>query len=246
MTSSSSQAFKKIIFKAHELLVTDNSPESAIDLLKTYIENNEKDNVAINHWLGLCYLENENYDKAKEAYLTIRGFYQAGFCELLKGNHKEAVLLWDKCTDSEVRYWSQCLKTICMGKIDIEPTFLNIRNHLEADFGYLLRSGQEQFVNNILKLVDYFVNINLETYKFIGRALLHNGFENSSVGYLLKGQKLLPNDPEIYYHLGQYSQQAGAYKEALSMYKHCLLISPTYSPANDRLKEMKRNNQIIH
>jgi len=51
------------------------------------------------------------------------------------------------------------------------------------------------------------------------------------------GQKILPNDPEIYYHLGQYSQSVGALSEAKSMYKHCLLLSPSYTPAKDRLRE---------
>lgn len=244
MKTSSNQSFKKFIYKAHELLVTEKSPESAIELLTYYIENNENPPAAILHWLGLCYLENDDYTSAKEAYLKFNGFYQAGFCELLKGNIEEAKILWANCVNSEVKYWSQCLETICLGTIDKEPTFLNIRNHLEADFGYLLRAGQEEFINNILNLVDNLVDINLETYKFIGRSFLHNGYENVSVSYLLKGQKILPNDPEIYYHLGQYSQHVGAYNEAASMYKHCILMSPSYTPANDRLKEMKEQNLI--
>lgn len=243
MKSSSNQLLKKITYKAHDLLVKDRSPETAIQFLTEYIDYNENSPTNILHWLGLCYLENNDYDGAKKAYLRFDGFYQAGFCELLKGNLEEAKYLWSKCINSEVKYWSQCLETICLGSIVKEPTFLNIRNHLEADFGYLLRAGQETYINNILNLVDYFVDINLETYKFIGRALLHNGYEDVSVSYLLKGQKILPNDPEIYYHIGQYSQHVKAYGEAISMYNHCLLISPSYTPAKDRLNEMKEKNQ---
>lgn len=239
MTSSSSQVFKHTILKAHDLLVNNQDPEAAIEFLKDYIRQTDNPDRGILHWLGLCYLENKDYENARDQYLSIHQYYQAGFCELLLGNLANAKELWVKYPESEVKYWSQCLETILEGNLILVPTFLNLRNHLETDLGYLLRAKQEIFSNKILILADDLAQINLEAYKFIGRSLLHNGYEHVSVNFLIKGQKILPNDPEIYYHLGQYSQQVGAAGEAKTMFRQCLLLSPSYSPAIDRLKEMK-------
>ena len=61
--------------------------------------------------------------------------------------------------------------------------------------------------------------------------------------YPLRKCKTYNKKPCLYYHIGQYSQHVKAYGEAISMYNHCLLISPSYTPAKDRLNEMKEKNQ---
>lgn len=242
MTNTTGNHYKKIVSQAHQYLINNDLP-SAINFLNDYVNNNEED-YGISLWLGLCYLENNELEKARDLYLKLNAHYQAGFCEILKGNIAAAKGIWKFCSNSEVKHWSICLETLLEGVLVAFPTFLNLRNHLEADLGYLLRSKQLQFADNIIYLLDDLVQINLECYKFVGRSLLNNGFRDKSVQFLLKGQKLLPNDPEIYYHLGQYSLQVKAYPEAESMFKHCILISPHYTPAKDRLKEMKEQKLI--
>lgn len=238
MQSSSSKIYKKAIYKTHDILIGKRNPQGAIDFIKNFIKENNVEDSGIQHWLGLCYLEAAQLDNAIAAYLEIEGYYQAGFCELLKGNDTKANEYWLNIPVSEVQHWSNCLKTIIKGKIIETPTFLNLRNHLECDLGYLLKFKQETFANNILLLADRLVDFNMESYKFIGRALLNNGYSNASVKFLIDGQKLLPNDPEIYYHLGQYSLMVGARGEAITMFKHCKILSPSYTPADDRLKEL--------
>lgn len=238
MQSSSSKTYKKAIYKTHELLVKEQNSLEAIDFIKGFINDNNVKDAGISHWLGLCYLEAGQLNECISTYLDVNGYYQAGFCELLRGNDSKAFEYWQNVKVSEVQHWSNCLKTMIKGKIVKHPTFLNIRNHLECDLGYLLRFKQETFANNILLLADRLVDFNMEAYKFIGRALLNNGYSNVSVKFLIEGQKILPNDPEIYYHLGQYSLMVGAKGEAITKFRHCKILSPSYTPADDRLKEL--------
>jgi tetratricopeptide (TPR) repeat protein len=232
--------FKKNVYKAYDFFKKENSAKKAALYIEELLREHNSNDRGLTSWLGLVYLESGEYEKARETFLTIDEYYQAGYCELLTGDIESAKALWLNCKPSEVKAWSRCFSTLLEGYLSYEPTFLNIRNHLEVDIGYLLRANQLKFAENILNLIDDLANINLESYKFAGRALLHNGFRDLSVNFLIQGQKVLPNDPEVYYHLGQYSLAANASKEAEQMFKHCLLISPSYTPAKDRLKEMKK------
>lgn len=239
MLESPSKDFKRIISKAHELLIKDNDCQAAINYLENIINTGETKDIGVSYWLALSYLESGHYAKARDFYLTFDAFYHAGYCEVLMGNLPAAEELWKKCRDSEVKYWSDCFKSLLRGFMGYVPTFLGIRNHLEVDLGYLLRANQSKYAENIISLVDELLQINLESYKFVGKALLNNGYVNLAAKYLLEGQKILPNDPEIYYHLGLYSLQVNAPAEARNMFKHCILISPAYTPAKDRLRELK-------
>lgn len=241
MVENSGLSFSKVIRKAHQLMVIEKKPFECSIYLKNILENNVIEDIGIVYWLALSYLENKEYEKAKEIYLKMNAFYQVGFCELLMGNLVEAKRCWNRTVRSEVSNWSRAFTCLVEGHVADEPTFLGIRNHLETDLGYLLRANQIDFAENLISMIDVLADINLESYKFVGRSLLNNGFENQSVKYLIMGQKALPGDPEIYYHLGQYSLSVGAKEEAKSMFNHCILISPSYTPAKDRLREIKES-----
>jgi tetratricopeptide (TPR) repeat protein len=67
---------------------------------------------------------------------------------------------------------------------------------------------------------------------------MHAGHLQEAGSFLIRGQKALPNDPEIYFHLGQYSMALNHHTEARLMLKQCLLISPTYRPASELLGKL--------
>lgn len=236
---------REVVKQSQELLLHRNEQDKAIEIIQNALLHVDDEFNMLKLWLALSYVETANLDKAIEIYNSLEAYYQIGFCEVLQGNLSAAVNAWRHCPDSEVRHWAKCLETILKGYIHKVPTFLNVRNHLEADLGYLLRFNQIEYGQSIINLADNFEDINLESYKFIARAMLHNGHENMSVHYLIKAQQILPNDPEVYYHLGQYSMFVDAPKEAETMFKHCLLLSPTYTPAKDRLKELKKKKRFL-
>ena len=150
MLQNSTNETKKALLQAHQLLVKNKDPESAANFLSGFLsDNTDIQDPSILFWLALCYLESAQYDLAKGVYLKMESFYQAGFCELLKGNLHEAKEIWRHCANSEVKNWSRSLENILEGFIFYEPTFLGLRNHLEVDVSYLLRAGQIKFAENI-------------------------------------------------------------------------------------------------
>lgn len=242
MQSNSAKEFKKVVKKAHELLILNGSPNECSAFIKDIIDHSETKDRGLVQWLGLSYMEANKFDLAKRAFESGGFYYQAGYCELLLGNLGKAKNHWKKQPESSVKDWSRALETMVQGRVEHKPTYLALRNYLEMDIGYLLKANQTKFAENIVNITIQLAEINLECLKFAGRALLHNGYANLAVNLLLDGQKILPSDPEIYYHLGQYSLTVGAYNEARSMFSHCKMLSPSYTPADDRLNEMFEKN----
>lgn len=232
---------REIISNVHQLLFVNADAPAAINYLSRVIEDNQVDDPLVIGWLALSHIENLDLEKAKDVYLANNLYYQAGFCDFLQGNVDQAKRLWQSSPDSEAKHWGLGLHAMCRGFIDYmfyKPTYLGIRNHLEADLGYFIRFQQIKFVNSVISVAPELVDINPETFKFIGRALYNNGRIHESVNFLMEAQKILPNDPEIYYQLGRYSMSVNANDEAKTMFNHCLMLSPFYTPAKDRLSEL--------
>ncbi len=186
--------------------------------------------------LGTLYFENLEFEKAKSIFIELGEKYQVGYCELLLGDIEAARKSWDDAPDSGPVNWARCLPDLLNLDVTQIPTFLQIRNHLEIDLTYLIRSNNLSFANNLIECSQVFITINLETYKYIGRALLNNNYPNLGLKYLLEGQEALPQDPEIYFHLAQYSIMTNQLVECKHLLKKCLNINKYYSPARKLLQ----------
>lgn len=231
---------KKLITQARkEALVNKNYAKAIQDLLELADKYDVKADYFYKQSLALAYFENRDYANAAKIYYEVDDKYQAGYCELLMGNRDAARELWLKAPDSSAVEWGRCLVDMVNFEVKKIPSFLQIRNYLEVDIGYFIQAQQFNFAQNLIDCVAVMVNINLEAYKFIGRALLHNGYAQPSVKFLLKGRHLLPQDPEVYYHLGQYSFAVEAYKEGKQYLKQCLSINKNYSPAKTLLTNIE-------
>jgi len=231
---------KKLIIQArNEALVNKNFEKSIQDLLELANKYDVNADYFYKQSLALAYFENRDYANAAKVYYEADDKYQAGYCELLMGNLDAARELWSKAPDSSAVEWGRCLIDMINFQVKKLPSFLQIRNNLEVDIGYLIQAQQFKFAQNLIDCVSVMVNINLETYKFIGRSLLHNDYPQPCVKFLLKGRHLLPQDPEAYFHLGQYSFAVEAYKEGKQYLKQCLSINKNYSPAKALLAKIE-------
>lgn len=200
---------------------------SGIELL-TSVECPETE---LHELLAFAYLENKQFANAANEYDILQKPYQQGLCELLQGNEYKARNLWYNAQENSVIQWAQTLYGFIHLRADRIPSYLQIRNYLEVDLGYLLKANQIEYAENLISCEDVMADINLETYKFIGRALFNNGYENLSVEFFMKSRDILPNDPEVYYHLAQYSFKVGSFRDVKLMAESCLDINKNYFPA---------------
>lgn len=235
---------KNLINKArHELLINKNL-DSSINLLLESEEIINKDSEFYRNLskttLALAYQEKQEYAKAAEIYKETDEKYQAGFCELLAGNEKEAEKLWYSCCNSSpAAYWGICLLDfINLRPRPHIPSYLQIRNFLEMDIGNFIIANKIRYAENIIKNEKVLASVNLESYKLIGRALLNFGYLNQAKKYLIKSIEIVDHDAETFYHLAQYNYAIGAYPECIKMLERCLELNSYYVPAVKFLKKV--------
>ena len=227
-----------MVYEARKELMTrknySNSIKQLIELVSNF-NNNE----LLKTTLAFAYLENKEYLEASKIYYDLDQKYQAGFCELLMGNFEVARDIWHNIPESPASCWGKSMLDLISFKSDNLPTFMQVRNHLESDLGYFIQADRLDYAENLIKCNEILASINPESFKFIGKALLNNGYANLSINYFLKSQQLLPQDAETYFYLGQYSWHAGAYEEGKQMLNHCLLLNQHYFPAKGLMEKIE-------
>jgi tetratricopeptide (TPR) repeat protein len=228
----------KLINDAYIEILVNKNPARVINEFLQLINVDKINNKTINNTLAFAYFENGNYQEASKIYLNSHNYYQAGFCELLLGNKDKARELWFNAEDSPVVCWSRCLIDMIEVRVELIPSFLQIRNHLECDLSYFIQAKKLDYAENVIQCSEFLSDINPETNKFIGKALMNNGFPNLAVNFFLKSKDVIPNDPEIYYHLAQYSFQINSFNEARLMLKQCLDLNQYYTPARNLLDKI--------
>jgi tetratricopeptide (TPR) repeat protein len=189
----------------------------------------------VHELMGLILRSEKRYEDAIKVYERIGDDYQAGYCALLKGDLKRVQKYWTPVLAKQPGHWCLTLYGLTTRQLQTCPTLLQIRHYLECDIACLITANRMEQLDNLLYYVDFLTQLNMEAPKLAGRALLNAGLVDRAGSYLLKGQGILPNDPEIYFHLGQYSAAQKSYNEARVMLKQCLMISPSYRPARDLL-----------
>lgn len=198
---------------------------------------------ALYELMGLALRAQGRFEEAAQLYSQIDDYYQSGYCAMLQGKTQAMQKAWSKLLSLRQNHWCVSLYGLISGQLRTVPTIFQVRNHMESDIANLIAANRTDYLENYLNYVDFLIQINLEAPKFAGRALMNAGWLDRAGKYLLQGQKALPNDPEIYFHLGQYSVALNHLKEARLMLKQCLLISPTYRPASDLLETLTDNPQ---
>ncbi len=236
--------FLTFLTPIRDLFFKENDPKQAYAILARYLNDRKlsaEEKRAVYELAGLILRAQKKYDDAIRLYSDIKDPYQAGYCEMLKGNLPSARNYWTRTIskpEGRENNWSLTLFGMISRQLQTYPTSFQVRNHIEADIHNLITAMQFDYLENLLSYADFLIQINPESYKFLGRSLMHSGWVDRASEYLLKGQKTLPNDPEIYFHLGEYSEKKELFEDARIMLHQCLLISPTYQPAKDILKRL--------
>ena len=153
-----------------------------------------------------------------------------GYCLILEGQLNEAEQIL-KTIDSIRADWAVKLIPFMRGHVEILPTYFQIRNFLEIDINLLLLAKQTDSISYILGGADILYSVNCETYKYIARVMMNNGFYDIAKNNLKEARSNTYNDPELHFMYCQYYIKNGEFDKALQSIQECLKILPEYYPA---------------
>lgn len=157
---------------------------------------------------------------------------EAAYCELFKDNPEGALELFNSAADYDIRAeWGGILCKLIKGYADKYPTYLQIRNFLEIDIDMMIKNFKGDYVQNIIKYVDWLASFNPEVYKFIGRVFINNGLEEQGRMFLLEAKNFFYHDPELHYLIAVELLKENKTEEVKHVLKTCLEVLPGYYPA---------------
>ena len=184
----------------------------------------------------------KEYNEAFCLFEKLGAVYEAGYCQFAVGNIKLAKQIWENSKiDSPAINWGLSIISLINLTIPKQLSFFQIRNFLERDLDLLIKNHQIKYVENVISAADILSEYNAETYKFIGRVLLNNGYKIQSYEFFEKSRDIYYADPETHYLLAQYYISQNEYNAATKILKKSLAINPNYFPATNLLQKLQTN-----
>lgn len=185
--------------------------------------------------INLIYSSNKAY--AIDVFKRKKYLYELGLCYLLEGNLKETKKIWNKLDKNKnsMIYFSRSMLGFIENKIKDLPSYLQVKCYFESFFDILLSNNQNEFCEMFLKNITILEDINCEIYKYIGRALLNNGYDDLAYDYLNYSVQISDDDIEAFYMLGEYYVKYNKIDKAYQMFYKILKINNLYYPAINQL-----------
>lgn len=163
-----------------------------------------------------------------------------GYSLLLLGDLDGADNIFSKL-NSVRSDWARKLIPMMQGHIYDYPTYFQIRNFLEIDITMLLKAGLKDYVQYVIGAADSLYDINSETYKFVARALLKNGYAKNAKAYLDKCSDYCYKDRELHFLIAEYYMFYNDIENACSAARKCLKLSADYYPAIQLLEKYDKD-----
>ena len=155
---------------------------------------------------------------------------ESAYLAILNDNLSLASAIFESIDSPRAR-WGMILVSILDGFMYVYPTFFDIRNFLEIDIDFLIKNEKVDYVQMLLGALEFFSNINQETYKYVARVMYENKYYKVAREYMEKSKKIFYNDPELHFMYAKYFYVAGSFAEALFYIDECIKILPNYYPA---------------
>ena len=195
----------------------------------------------LDDYLGFLFLEAGDYESAEKIFSEQKMYYQEGLCKILKGDKASARKLWYSVPEDIAIIWGKVFLGILDQKLEAIPTFFQVRNFLESTLNYLFKAKQIDFAHKIIGAKEFFADCNIEAYKYIGRVLMDNDYEDLAFDYFNKSISLIPNDYEAYFHMGELYLRRNETQKAIFSYKKVLQFNPYHTPAEKILNKLLNN-----
>lgn len=241
------QAFKySQLHPVRNVFFKEDNPSEAFSQLESFMSRddlNPQEKKAVYQLAGFIRMKQRRFNEASDYFKKVDDHYMAGYCMLLMGEFQSIQNYWQPLINTRLNHWCIALFGLVTMQLNHYPSMFQVRNHIESDIGNLMLAGRDEMLKNLISYVDLLTQVNLEAPKFMGRALINNieltsdesFWLNEAGKLLLKGQKTLPNDPEVYYHLGQYRVMKNEMDSARLVLNQCLMMNTDYTPAKDLL-----------
>lgn len=184
------------------------------------------------------------YLNAKKELLTacsddFQGFFEQNgyrlefaYYKLFHQNAQVARKIFLTLADSDIRaHWGAFIASVCAKNIAGYPSYFELRNFFEIDFNILFSYYLGDYIEEICKYADWFITINPECYKYIGRVFFKRGYSEFGLFYLEQAKNCFYNDPELHYLFAEYYLSIQDYQKADKYINSCLRILPGYYPA---------------
>lgn len=204
------------------------------NLLKPEFLLKNSQRIMINYEIAKNELISGNIKSCEKFFKSNGYLLEYGYCLLLKGKLSDAEKFLKK-SDSLRADWAIKLISFMRGYVEVLPTYFQIRNFLEIDINLLIMYKQTESIQYILGGADLMYSVNKETYKFIARVMMNNGYYDVSKKYLDKYKDDTYNDPELHFMYALYYISLEDYDKAIISVDNCLGVLPEYYPA----KQMK-------
>ena len=199
----------------------------------------ESNNPSEKEILARIYLEEKKYSLAASIYEKINMQYEYGRCELLCGNLETAKAVWnDIKEETPALLWGKSLLEFINLYVMHVPTFFQIRAFLEVDFDALLNANLITYCENIANGAHLFAQNNQESYKFIGRVFVNNGYFDLAELFLKRAKDICYLDPEVHFLLAKCFINKNNYIEAKKSLQTSIEKGYGYYPARKLLEKI--------
>lgn len=193
-------------------------------------------------YLARVMVEEGNYSKASEIYKKLNMLYEFGRCELMRGNIEETKNIWSKIkNETPATLWGRSLLEFINLYVIHTPSFFQIRAFLEVDLDALLKANLITYCENIVNGAHIFEQTNQESYKFIGRVFINNGYFDLADLFLQKAKNVCYVDPEVHFLLAKCHIHNNDIEPAKKALKTSIEKGYGYFPAKKLLLELEKN-----
>ncbi|MCR4880519.1 MAG: hypothetical protein K6A44_01010 [bacterium] len=185
-----------------------------------------------------AFFRKDDFGNAVKVYYELGDFYHVGYCYFLMNQVDIAIDFFNKAEDSPARNWSLFFAEIFRARVNISPTYLQVRAFLERDLNLFLRLNLVTYVQKIIDISDYLFEINPETNKYIARAFLFNHYPDYAKEYIDRAFEFTSKDAELYYLLAKYYKTQGQTDKVKDNLQKALSLSDNYVPAQLMMEEI--------
>lgn len=218
-----------------KLIYFEKKYDDAVEMLNI---SPQRDSFDFRKLLAETLFYKQDFCSAIKIYEEINENFAVGYCYLLLNKIDLAIDFLKESPISPAQNWGLFFSELFRARVNVKPSYLQIRAFLERDLNLFLKLDLISHVQKIIDISDYLAQINPETNKYIARAFLFNDYPDYAKEYLDRAFEFTSHDAELHYLLAKYNLAVNLKDKAIENLEESLRISDTYVPAKILLDKL--------